>query len=64
MNRRCLSSDAVGANVSCYQLVAHSVATYARSFEGFPERTLDDASIKAADAYAKGTKYHGSKLFI
>ncbi|KAK4151628.1 hypothetical protein C8A00DRAFT_45203 [Chaetomidium leptoderma] len=46
------------------KLVAHSVATFARSLEGFPERTLDDASIKAAGAYAKGAKYHGSKLFI
>ncbi|KAL2137662.1 hypothetical protein VTI28DRAFT_8620 [Corynascus sepedonium] len=46
------------------KLVAHSVATYARSFKGFPERTLDTVSIKAPDAYSENARYHGSKLFI
>ena len=59
------SCDALDANAFYYQLVAHSVATYALSFEGFPERTLfDEVSVKAADSYAKGVKYHGSKLRI
>ncbi|KAL2157277.1 hypothetical protein VTH06DRAFT_6317 [Thermothelomyces fergusii] len=46
------------------KLVAHSVATYARSFEGFPERTLDELSAEAPNPYSKAVKYHGSKLFI
>lgn len=50
--------------LTLYQLVAHSVATYARSFKGFPERTLDTVSIKAPDAYLENARYHGSKLFI
>jgi aminopeptidase Y len=41
-------------------LVAHSVATFAVSFKGFPERT--DAAT--AGAYEKGVKYHGHKLVI
>lgn len=44
------------------KLIAHSVATYAVSFKGFPERTAVDAL--AESVYAKNTKYHGSKLFI
>ncbi|KAL2167497.1 hypothetical protein VTG60DRAFT_1191 [Thermothelomyces hinnuleus] len=46
------------------KLVAHSVATYARSFEGFPERTLDEFSVEVSNAYSENVKYHGSKLFI
>ncbi|KAK3985832.1 hypothetical protein QBC44DRAFT_249512 [Cladorrhinum sp. PSN332] len=50
------------------KLVAHSVAKYAVSFEGFPERTLDNtinlASVDSKDSYKKNTKYHGSKLYI
>lgn len=42
------------------KLIAHSVATYARSFEGFPER----ANFVASSAYRREVKYHGSKLFI
>ncbi|KAF2243074.1 aminopeptidase-like protein Y [Trematosphaeria pertusa] len=42
------------------KLIAHSVATYARSFKGFPKRT---ASVASA-AYENEIKYHGSKLFI
>jgi aminopeptidase Y len=41
------------------QLVAHSVATYARSFKGFPKRT----GIKAASR-VEPTLYHGSKLVM
>jgi aminopeptidase Y len=44
------------------QLISHSVATYARSFKGFPKRELE-ASIKSA-AYSEDVKYHGGKMFI
>jgi hypothetical protein len=48
--------------------VAHSVATFARSFEGFPKRAVDDITLAASsakhDAYEKKAKYRGSKLFI
>jgi aminopeptidase Y len=44
------------------QLIAHSVATYARSFKGFPKRELE-ASVKST-AYREDVKYHGNKLFI
>ncbi|KAL1888920.1 Aminopeptidase Y [Ceratocystis pirilliformis] len=43
------------------QLVAHSVATYALSFDGFPERVLtSDAKILASEGYTP--KFHGGKL--
>ncbi|KAI5465344.1 hypothetical protein BGZ63DRAFT_373336 [Mariannaea sp. PMI_226] len=42
------------------KLIAHSVATYALSFEGFPERTKD-VSI---NSYSEGVKYHGDKLIL
>ncbi|KAF2019194.1 aminopeptidase-like protein Y [Aaosphaeria arxii CBS 175.79] len=42
------------------KLIAHSIATYARSFKGFPERTLSVSS----NAYSENVKYHGSRLFI
>ncbi|CAD6451597.1 85665156-610e-47fd-9b50-b442a25ea05c [Sclerotinia trifoliorum] len=45
------------------QLIAHSVATYAISFDGFPKRTLE--SISAAKTSAKEeTKYHGPELVM
>ncbi|KAI0967079.1 peptidase family M28 [Xylaria arbuscula] len=40
------------------QLVAHSVATFAASFEGFPERE----TTKAAGLYEQYTLYHGRYL--
>jgi aminopeptidase Y len=49
------------------QLVAHSVATYARSFEGFPERDpiefveMEHGRSKL-EQYSQGVKYHGSKM--
>lgn len=42
------------------KLIAHSVATYALSFDGFPERTLD----KEVAARSVQTKYHGHKLVM
>ncbi len=42
------------------QLIAHSVATYARSFKGFPAR----AEVESADTDKKQFKYRGSKLVM
>ncbi|CRK15460.1 hypothetical protein BN1723_010688 [Verticillium longisporum] len=43
------------------KLVAHSVAVFAKSFDGFPKRTLKDV---ASSEYAEKTLYHGSKLVL
>ncbi|KYK56519.1 hypothetical protein DCS_03519 [Drechmeria coniospora] len=42
------------------KLIAHSVATYASSFEGFPKRTSEFRT----EAYASKVKYRGHKLFM
>jgi aminopeptidase Y len=42
------------------QLVAHSVATFAVSFEGFPKRT--DAQVDSV--YEQSVKYHGPNLVM
>lgn len=42
----------------CTQLVAHSIATYARSFDGFPKR-IKVESMKKGD---EQRKYHGHSL--
>jgi len=42
------------------KLIAHSVATYALSFDGFPERKVE----LATKAYSEGVKYHGHKLVL
>ncbi|KAK2057437.1 peptidase family M28 [Colletotrichum caudatum] len=59
-----LCDDVSNVNLTAWEintkLVSHSVATYAVSFKGFPDRT----KASAASAYAQDTKYHGSKLFI
>lgn len=59
-----LCDDVGNVNVTAWvvntKLIAHSVATYARSFHGFPKRELEVGS----KAYAEDTKYHGAKLFI
>lgn len=44
------------------QLVAHSVATFALSFKGFPERS--ETKANSASVYEQTVKYHGSKLYI
>jgi aminopeptidase Y len=54
------ASSRMESILTCFQLIAHSVATYAQSLKGFPKRTL---SLKSS-AYEKDVKYHGSKLFI
>jgi len=47
------------------KLIAHSVATYALSFDGFPKRTESTSlSSEAQSAYEKQTKYHGRYIFI
>ncbi|KAK1570111.1 peptidase family M28 [Colletotrichum navitas] len=59
-----LCDDVSNVNLTAWEintkLVSHSVATYAMSFKGFPERT----KASAASTYAQDVKYHGSKLFI
>jgi aminopeptidase Y len=42
------------------QLIAHSVATYALSFDGFPKRKLETEM----SAYSQTTKHHGPKLIL
>ncbi|KAK8117935.1 uncharacterized protein PG998_006216 [Apiospora kogelbergensis] len=59
-----LCDDVSNVNMTAWELnsklVAHSVATYAVSFKGFPKR----AAVAATKAYKQSAKYHGSKLFI
>ncbi|TFA98038.1 Aminopeptidase Y [Trichoderma ghanense] len=42
------------------KLIAHSVATYALSFDGFPKRKLETEM----SAYSQTTKHHGPKLIM
>ncbi|KAF1981634.1 Zn-dependent exopeptidase [Aulographum hederae CBS 113979] len=44
--------------VTSTRLIAHSVATYAISFEGFPKRSQSIST----EGYARDVKYHGHKL--
>ncbi|KAI0127360.1 peptidase family M28 [Xylariales sp. AK1849] len=59
-----LCDDVSNLNLTAWEinakLVAHSVATYAQSFKGFPERSL----VKSSEAYEQSAKYHGSQLVI
>lgn len=61
-----LCDDVGNVNVTAWEintrLIAHSVATYAKSFDGFPKRESMDAA--GLSKYAIETKYHGEKLFI
>lgn len=43
------------------KLVAHSVATYAASFKGFPER--GPSALQVSEKYEQKAKYRGSRLF-
>ncbi|KAH6679978.1 peptidase family M28 [Plectosphaerella plurivora] len=60
-----LCDDVGNVNVTAWEintkLVAHSVAQYALSFKGFPERKEEDIPVAAAEYVAK-TKYHGSRF--
>jgi aminopeptidase Y len=62
-----LCDDVGNVNVTAWEdntrLIAHSVATYAKSFDGFPERKVV-ATASGESAYERETKYHGQKLFI
>ncbi|KAF2113165.1 aminopeptidase-like protein Y [Lophiotrema nucula] len=59
-----LCDDVGNVNVTAWvvntKLIAHSVATYAKSFKGFPKRTTSVVS----EAYVEETKYHGPRLFV
>lgn len=61
-----LCDDVGNVNVTAWEvntrLIAHSVATYARSFKDFPERETVTAS--APSGYELDIKHHGQKLFI
>lgn len=61
-----LCDDVGNVNVAAWEintrLIAHSVATFAKSFEGFPER--EDVKSNGPSQYEQATKYHGKKLFI
>lgn len=60
-----LCDDTGNNNITAWELntklVAHSVATYAASFEGFPKR--DSTSLMGSSKYEQTVKYRGSKLF-
>ncbi|KAH7039756.1 aminopeptidase-like protein Y [Microdochium trichocladiopsis] len=64
-----LCDDVGNVNATAWEvntkLIAHSVATYALSFDGFPKRT-DSSSLGATveSAYEKEVKYHGTFAFI
>lgn len=45
------------------RLIAHSVASFAISFDGFPKRTLDSISVATASVEEE-SKYHGPELVI
>ncbi|KAM0700447.1 hypothetical protein Q7P35_012168 [Cladosporium inversicolor] len=61
-----LCDDVGNVNVTAWEvntrLIAHSVATYAKSFDGFPKR--QSVSASGLGKYERETKYHGEKLFI
>ncbi|SMY29827.1 unnamed protein product [Zymoseptoria tritici ST99CH_1A5] len=64
-----LCDDVGNVNATAWEvntkLIAHSVATYAVSLKGFPERKVGDAEVESfVGEYERETKYHGDKLFI
>ncbi|GAB1319914.1 Aminopeptidase Y [Madurella fahalii] len=64
-----LCDDLNNLNLTAWEvntkLVAHSVATFARSFDGFPERTVDNVNRAArSTTYQRRAKYRGHRLFI
>lgn len=65
-----LCDDTGNVNVTAWELntklVAHSVATYATSFEGFPKRDSDALRANSVETnkYAQTVKYRGDYLFI
>jgi len=63
-----LCDDVGNVNVTAWEvntkLIAHSVATYAKSFKGFPAREKLDTLGRERSTYERETKFHGHKLFI
>lgn len=60
-----LCDDTGNLNATAWELntklVAHSVATYAASFEGFPKR--DSTAVLGSNKYQQTVKHHGDRLF-
>ncbi|KAF3986356.1 hypothetical protein FT663_04001 [Candidozyma haemuli var. vulneris] len=46
------------------KLIAHSVATYAKSFEGFPERETGNVTVESVGKISDSFPYRGSKLIF
>lgn len=65
-----LCDDTGNVNATAWELntklVAHSVATYAASFDGFPKRHSDALMANSIEnnKYAQAVKYHGHYLFL
>ncbi|KAG7191589.1 uncharacterized protein KQ657_002984 [Scheffersomyces spartinae] len=60
-----LGNPDYGAWVINTKLIAHSVATYAKTFDGFPERSPINETITAtSNTPSDSFKYRGSKLII
>lgn len=61
-----LCDDVGNVNVTAWvvntKLIAHSVATYAKSFKGFPEREKEE--VVSMTKYGAKHKYRGSKLIL
>lgn len=59
-----LSNPNYDAWVLNTQLIAHSVATYAKSFEGFPERETEKAGVESVGKPSDKFVYRGSNLIM
>lgn len=59
MNTSCIPDMLLVVLIDKSQLVAHSVATYAISFKGFPKRT----GVKV-NTVTESLPYHGPKLVM
>lgn len=59
-----LSNPSYDAWLVNTKLIAHSVATYAKSFEGFPEREVSETGINSAGKISDSFPYRGSKLIF
>ncbi|KAL1866662.1 hypothetical protein VTK73DRAFT_4565 [Phialemonium thermophilum] len=63
-----LCDDLSNVNVTAWEintkLVAHAVAHFAVSFEGFPERSDAVVADDGAGTYGQRVRYHGSRLFV
>ncbi|SPO05236.1 probable APE3 - vacuolar aminopeptidase Y [Cephalotrichum gorgonifer] len=62
-----LCDDLGNVNMTAWEvntkLIAHSVATYAKSFDGFPTRTPSEVSM-LSESRAYTPKYHGNRLVM